>query len=47
MNRLAVLTFPNQTKIDEAIQVPRKLHSGPGIKLYASAVVAKNVDGKL
>jgi uncharacterized membrane protein len=47
MNRLAVLTFPNQTKIDEAIRALRKLHSGPGIKLYASAVVTKNADGKL
>lgn len=41
------LTFPNQTKIDEAIRALRKLHSGSGIKLYASAVLTKNADGKL
>lgn len=45
MNKLVVLTFPNQTKIDEAVRALRKLHSDR--KLSASAVVAKNADGKL
>ncbi len=47
MNRVAVWQFPNQTKINEAVQVLRKFHSRLGRKLYASAVVMKNIDGQL
>lgn len=47
MNQLVVLTFPNQTKIDEATRALRKLHSERSIKFYASAVVAKNADRKI
>ena len=46
MNELVVLTFPDQVKIEEGIQALRKLHSERSAKLYASAVVAKGVDGK-
>jgi uncharacterized membrane protein len=42
MNQIVVLIFPDQAKIDEAIRTLRKLHSERSIKLYASAVVAKN-----
>jgi hypothetical protein len=39
--------FSDQVKIDEAIATLRKLHSGHSIKLYASALVAKDPDGRL
>lgn len=44
MNKLMVLIFRNQEKIDEAIEALRKLHSEH--KLYASAVAVKSIDGK-
>ena len=47
MNKLVVLIYPDQSKIDEASGTLRRLHSERGAKLYASAVVAKNGDGKL
>jgi len=45
MNQIVVLIFPDQAKIDKAIRTLRKLHSERSIKLYASAVVAKNRNG--
>ncbi len=47
MNKLVVLTFPDQATIDEAIGTLRKLRSNRGAKLFASAIVAKSTDGKL
>lgn len=47
MNKLVVLTVADQAKIDEAIGMLRKLGSGRGAKLHASAVVAKDAAGKL
>jgi uncharacterized membrane protein len=47
MNRLAVLIFPDQTKIDEAIGALKKIHSERTLKMLGSAVVTKSADGKL
>ena len=47
MNRLVVLTFPDQTKIDEAIGALKKFHSERTIEMRGSAVVTKSADGKL
>jgi uncharacterized membrane protein len=47
VNRLVVLTFPDQTKIDEAIGALKKFHSERTIKMRGSAVVTKSADGKL
>ncbi len=46
MNRLVMLTFPDQNKIEEAVRALQKIRSERDIKLYGSAVVAKNADGK-
>ena len=47
MNRLVVSTFPDQTKINEAIGALKKFHSERTIQMHASAVVTKSADGKL
>ena len=44
MNKLVVMTFPDQTKIDEATRTLRKLQSERGIKFCASATIRKNAD---
>ena len=46
MNRLVVLTFPDQNKIEETVRALQKIRSERNIKLYGSAVVAKDADGK-
>ncbi len=46
MNRLVVLTFSDQNKIEEAVRALQKIRSERNIRLYGSAVVAKNADGK-
>jgi len=47
VNRLVVLKFSNQLKIDEAIQALKKLHSERGAKLGASTAIARDCQGKL
>jgi uncharacterized membrane protein len=47
MSELMVLTFPNQTKIDEACGILRRLHFGRSKALCASAIVTKNADGNV
>jgi uncharacterized membrane protein len=47
MSKLVVIVFPSGEKLPEAIHALRNMHGGEGIKLYASSVVARDVDGKL
>lgn len=47
VNRLTVLIFPDQTRIDEAIGALKTIHSERTIKMLGSAVVTKSTDGKL
>ena len=47
MNRLVVSTFPDQTRMDQAIEALKKLHSERTIKMRGSAVVTKSAEGKL
>jgi len=47
VNRLVESTFPDQTKIAQAIRALQKFHSERTIKMYGSAVVTKSADGKL
>lgn len=47
MNRLVVFTFPDQTKVADAIAALRKIHSERRVKMSGSAVVTKSADGKL
>jgi uncharacterized membrane protein len=47
MNQFVALSLPDQMKVDEAISALRRLHSERSIKLFASAVVTKDADGKL
>jgi uncharacterized membrane protein len=47
VNRLALLTFPDQTKIDQAIAALKKFHAERTIKMHGSAVVTKSADDKI
>jgi len=47
VNPLVVSTFPDQTKMDQAIEALKKLHSERTIKMRSSAVVSKSAEGKL
>jgi len=47
MSKFVIVTFPDEEKIDRAIGVVRGLRRKGGIKLYASAVVASDSEGKL
>ncbi len=47
MNQFVALSLPDKMKVDEAISALRRLHSERSIKLFASAVVTKDSDGKL
>ena len=47
MNRFVVVTFPDAAMIHRATGALEKLHTERGIKLYASALVAKDPSGKL
>jgi uncharacterized membrane protein len=47
VNRLVVSTFPDQTRMDQAIEALKKLHSERTIKMRGSAVVTKSAEGKL
>ncbi len=47
MSKFVVIVFPSEEKIPEAIHALRNMHGGEGIKLYGSAVVARDPGGKL
>ena len=47
MNPLVVSTFPDQTRMDQAIEALKKLHSERTIKMRGSAVVSKSAEGNL
>lgn len=47
MNPLVVSTFPDQTRMDQAIEALKKLHSERTIKMRGSAVVSNSAEGKL
>ena len=47
MNPLVVSIFPDQTRMDHAIEALKKLHSERTIKVRGSAVVSKSAEGKL
>jgi uncharacterized membrane protein len=47
VNPLVVSTFPDQTRMDQAIEALKKLHSERTIKMRSSAVVSKSAEGKL
>jgi uncharacterized membrane protein len=47
MDQVFTFTFPDETRIAEAIRVVRKFCSETRGKVYASAVVTKDRDGKL
>ena len=47
MNQFVALSLPDKMKVDGAISALRRLHSERSIKLFASAVVTKDSDGKL
>lgn len=47
MNKFVVLRFANRVQADEAVVAVKKLHAEHRFHLYASALVAKDADGKL
>ncbi|HML08686.1 MAG TPA: hypothetical protein VK430_11235 [Xanthobacteraceae bacterium] len=47
MDRFVALSLPNREKIDAAIGGVKKFHSQHRSTVYASALVAKDADGKL
>ena len=47
MSKFVVIVFPSEETIPEAIHALRNMHGGEGIKLYGSAVVARDARGKL
>ncbi len=47
MSKFVVVVFPSDEKIPEAIHALRTMHGGEGVKLYGSAVVARDPGGKL
>ena len=47
VSKLIVVSFPDETKIREGIRALKEMQAGGNIKIYASAVVAKDSGGKL
>jgi len=47
MSKFVVVVFPDETKMNQRARTVRDLHAKGGIKLYASAVVARDSSGKL
>jgi uncharacterized membrane protein len=47
MAKFVAFTFPDHTKIDDAVRVLKNIQAERRIKLYGSAVIAKDDDGKL
>ena len=47
MSKFVVMTFPDATMIDQGISALKRLRAEGGIKLYGSAVVAKDSSGEL
>jgi uncharacterized membrane protein len=47
MSKFVAVVFPSEEKIPQAILALRDMHGGDGIKLYGSAVVARDPGGKL
>ena len=47
MSKFVVVIFPDETKINQGTRALKDLHAKGNIKLYASAVVAKDSGGKL
>jgi len=47
MNQFVALSLPDKMKVDQAISALGRLHSERSIKLFASAVVTKDSEGKL
>jgi len=47
MSKFVVIVFPSEDKIPEAIHALRGMHGGEGVKLYGSAVVARDPGGRL
>jgi uncharacterized membrane protein len=47
MAKFVALTFPDHTKIEDAVRVLKNIQAERRIKLYGSAIIAKDGDGKL
>ena len=47
MSNLVVVIFPDEAKIAQATRALRDMHAEGSIKLYASAVIARDSSGKL
>jgi uncharacterized membrane protein len=47
MSKFVVVIFPDETKISQGTNTLKELHAKGDIKLYASAVAARDSDGKL
>lgn len=47
MSKFVVVMFPDEAKIAQAIRAIEDVHAKGSIKLYASAAIARNTDGKL
>ena len=47
MSKFVVVIFPDETKINQGTRTLKDLHAKGSIKLYASAVVARDLGGKL
>ena len=47
MSKLVAVVFPSDEKVAEATRIVRDMPAEGGVKLYASAVVARDQDGKL
>lgn len=47
MNKFVVITFTDAAKIHYGTSALKKMHTEGGVKLYASAVVAKDLSGGL